>query len=72
MSNPDVHATGPRGRIWLSKEMADPVGVSVESVVDPLSRSVLYLTLSFRNDEQGVRTDMGTATGVIRYYQGRN
>ena len=50
--------------------MADPSGVSVESVVDPLSRSVVYLTLSFRNEEQGVRAEMGTATG--RYHKGKN
>jgi hypothetical protein len=72
LGTPEVHATGLWGAFGLSKEVADPVGVSVESVVDPLSRSVLYLTLSFRNDEQGVRTDIGTATGVIRCHQGRN
>jgi len=52
--------------------MLDPRGLSVESVVDPLSRSVAYLALSFRNDEHGVCTEMGTATGVIRYHRGQN
>jgi len=52
--------------------MADPIGLSVQHVVDPLSRSVAYLVLSFRNEEQGVNIKLGTATGVIRYYKGRN